>query len=486
MKLSQLLALSGIDYDVKGSDPEITAIEYDSRKVQRGALFVAIKGFQTDGHDYILKAVSRGASAVICEKPLYHRNLHIIPVHNSRKMLAYLSQAYYNTYTLPFKLTGITGTNGKTTLTGLISYLENKSGLKTASLGTLGFNAQFTIPGISDRTTPESSELHRIFHYCSQQGVESLAMEVSSIALDLFRVENVLFDGAVFTNLSQDHLDFHHTMDAYFFSKAQLFNQLNDEGKAFINTDDVYGNQLYTALNCKKINCSLKNPLSDYYYSDLNLTTQGLNGIIESPDGSIRVSAPLMGQFNAYNLLQAVAVWREYHPETGIDTLDLNDFKIIPGRMEIIRTKSHGTVILDFAHTPDAVEKILKAMSEVPHRKKTVVLGCGGNRDKTKRPDMGRIAEELADRVILTNDNPRYEDPELIIQDMLKGMKRSDSIDIIQNRAEAIGHALLNSDSQDLTFILGKGAETYLEINGEKIPYNDKETVLNWIKKNEN
>jgi len=486
MKLSQLLTLSGINYDVKGSDPEITGIEYDSRKVKPGSLFVAIKGFQTDGHEYILKAVSRGASAVICEKTIVHRNIHIIPVSNSRKMLAFLAQAFYNTSTLPFKLTGITGTNGKTTLTELISYLEKKSGLKTATLGTLGFNAEFTIPGISERTTPESSELHRIFDYCSQQGIESLAMEVSSIALDLYRVENVLFDGAVFTNLSQDHLDFHHTMDAYFFSKAELFNQLKKNGKAFINTDDAYGNQLFTALNCNKISCSLKNPLSDYHYSLLNLTTHGLNGVIESPYGSITVSTPLMGLFNAYNLLQAVAVWREYHPETGIDTLDMSDLNTIPGRMEIIKTKFHGTVIIDFAHTPDAIEKILKSMADVPHRKRTVVFGCGGNRDLTKRPDMGHIVQDSADSVILTNDNPRFENPDAIIQDILKGMKNSDNIVIIQNRTEAIGHALLNSESQDLTFILGKGAETYTEINGKKIPYNDKETVMTWRKKNEN
>lgn len=486
MRLSKLLTLSDITYDTKGSDPEISAVEYDSRKVKRGSLFVAIKGFQADGHDYITEALSQGALAVICEQHINHPYVHIIPVKNSRKVLASLAQAFYNTASLPFKLTGITGTNGKTTLTALISYLEKKSGLKTATLGTLGFNAEFTIPGISDRTTPESIELHRIFHYCSKEGLESLAMEVSSIALDLFRVENVMFDGAVFTNLSQDHLDFHHTMDAYFFSKTQLFNQLHDTGKAFINTDDPYGNQLYTALNRHKISCSLRNPLSNYHYSDLSLTTRGLRGIIESPYGSIRVSAPLMGQFNAYNLLQAVSVWREYHPEIHIDTLDMKDINTIPGRMEIIRTKSHGTVILDFAHTPDAFEKILKSMAEVPHRKRTVIFGCGGNRDKTKRADMGHIAEELADWVILSNDNPRFENPDDIIQDILKGMIRSNSIEIIQNRAEAIGHALLNSHPQDLIFILGKGAETYIEMFGEKIPYNDKETVLNWISKNEN
>jgi UDP-N-acetylmuramyl-tripeptide synthetase len=486
MKLSQLLTSSGISYDVKGSDPEICAIEFDSRKVRRGALFVAIKGFQTDGHDYILKAVSQGAAAVICEKPIVHRNIHIIPVYNSRKILARLAQAFYHTQSLPFRLTGITGTNGKTTLTALISYLEKKSGLKTATLGTLGFNAEFTVPGISDRTTPESSELHRIFHFCSKQGIESLAMEVSSIALDLYRVENVLFHGAVFTNLSQDHLDFHQTMDAYFFSKTRLFNQLEDDGKAFINTDDPYGNQLFTALNCNKISCSLKNPLTDYYYSELKLTMQGLKGIIESPHGSLPVNAPLMGLFNAYNLLQAVAVWNEYHPEIRFGSLDLNDFETIPGRVEIIRTKSHGTVIIDFAHTPDAIEKILKSMSDVPYMKRTVVFGCGGNRDTTKRPLMGRIAEAYADWIILTNDNPRFEDPDTIIRDILKGMKKSEMIEIIQNRTEAIGQALLRSTSQDLTLILGKGAETYMEIEGKKIPYSDKETILNWINKNEN
>ncbi|MDK2975605.1 MAG: UDP-N-acetylmuramoyl-L-alanyl-D-glutamate--2,6-diaminopimelate ligase [Candidatus Marinimicrobia bacterium] len=485
MKLDKLLNIAGIKAPVSPLNLEITGIEYDSRQVRTGDLFVAIQGYKTDGHRFIVPAIHQGASAIVCEIDPHIQKIPVITVPNSRKALARLSQAFYNTATLPFHLTGITGTNGKTTLTLLLRELEKQAGFRTAISGTLGFLSDFEHGSFSDRTTPESRDLHKMFHTCSQAGIQSLIMEVSSIALELSRVENVTFDTAVFTNLTQDHLDFHGNMDRYFAAKIHLFSQLTSEGTAIINIDDPYGSRLFTSLNHHKRSCSLQNPFADYHFSEYHLSTGGLKGVIHTPDHTLSVEAPLIGVFNAMNLLQAVAAWMEHHSHIRPDYLNLKSLPAIPGRMDIVRTAQHGTVIIDFAHTPDAIDKILKSVQEIPHERLIVLFGCGGDRDKTKRPLMGQIAEQYADQIILTNDNPRSEPPEAILEDIRKGIKTQQNLSVEPDRQKAIYQVLTDGNPGDLILILGKGAEEVMEIGEEKIPFNDKDIVQKWVQTHE-
>lgn len=485
MKLRELLNIAGIKAPASLLNPEITGIEYDSRQVRTGDLFIAIRGFKTDGHTFIDPAIRQGAAAVVCEVKPHNQNIPVITVHNSRKALARLSQAFYDTAILPFHLTGITGTNGKTTLTLLLRELEKKAGLKTAISGTLGFLSDFEHGPFSERTTPESRDLHEMFHTCSRAGIQSLIMEVSSIALELSRVENITFDTAVFTNLTQDHLDFHGSMDRYFAAKIRLFSQLTPEGTAIINIDDPYGFQLFTSLNHKKRSCSLQNSHADYHFSEYHLSAEGLKGVVHTPDHTLSVEAPLIGVFNAMNILQAVAAWMEHHSHIRPDHLSLKSLPPIPGRMDIVRTAQHGTVIIDFAHTPDAIDKILKSVREIPHERLIVLFGCGGDRDKAKRPVMGKIAEQYADQIILTNDNPRSENPEVIIRDILKGITTQQNLIIETDRQKAIYQVLTHGNPGDLILILGKGAEEVMEIEEKKIPFNDKDIVQKWVQTHE-
>jgi UDP-N-acetylmuramoyl-L-alanyl-D-glutamate--2,6-diaminopimelate ligase len=485
MKLRELLNIAGIKTPASLINPEITGIEYDSRQIRTGDLFVAIRGYKTDGHTFIDPAIHHGASAVVCETDPCLQDIPVITVPNSRKALARLSQAFYNTETLPFHLTGITGTNGKTTLTLLIRELEKQAGLKTAISGTLGFLSDFEHETFSERTTPESRDLHKMFHTCNQAGIQSLIMEVSSIALELSRVDNIAFDTAIFTNLTQDHLDFHGSMDRYFAAKIRLFSQLTPEGTAIINIDDPYGSQLFTSLNHKKRSCSLKNPLADYHFSEYHLSAGGLKGVVHTPDHTLSVEAPLIGVFNAMNILQALAAWMEHHPHIRPDHLNLESLPPIPGRMDIVRTAQHGTVIIDFAHTPDAIDKILKSVREIPHERLIALFGCGGDRDKTKRPLMGQIAEKYADQIILTNDNPRSENPEAIIADIRKGITSHQNVTIETDRQKAIHQILTHGNPGDLILILGKGAEKVMEIGEKKIPFNDKDIVQKWVQTHE-
>lgn len=485
MKLRELLNNAHIPWKESDDGPEIRGIEYDSRHVRQGDLFVAIKGYQHDGHTFIDQAIQKGACAVVGETVPLKAGIPIITVPNSRKALARLSQAFYLTTSLPFRLTGITGTNGKTTLTLLIRELEKQAGLTTAVSGTLGFLSDFMSGKLSERTTPESRDLHKMFQQCIHAGVQSVIMEVSSIALDLDRVENITFDTAVFTNLSQDHLDFHQSMDQYFAAKLRLFSQLSPDGVAIINIDDPFGRQLHTSLNHHKKSCSLENSLADYHYSEYHLSASGLKGVISTPDHHLAIEAPLLGAFNAMNILQAIAVWFEHHPDLRPESLNFHRLPPIPGRMEIVRTEEHGTIIIDFAHTPDAIDKILKTVQDIPHQKTIVVFGCGGDRDRTKRPDMGRVVEKYADQIILTNDNPRSENPNAIIQDILKGMTRNATLTLEPDRVKAIYTAIRSGTPRDIILILGKGAEEVMEIGNERIPFNDKEIALKWVSQNE-
>ncbi|MCK4812979.1 MAG: UDP-N-acetylmuramoyl-L-alanyl-D-glutamate--2,6-diaminopimelate ligase [Candidatus Marinimicrobia bacterium] len=473
MQLLLLLQELQVPFRYEGGDAAIHHIEYDSRQVKPGTLFVAIKGFQTDGHAYISDAVKRGAVACIVEHAVDCDCPQII-VLDTRTVLAELSFAFYNIPTYP--LFGVTGTNGKTTITHLLYQLAESAGMHPALIGTLGVKTQNSASE-GERTTPESRDLAALLQGFSQENIDAAFMEVSSHALALKRVHSLQFDAAIFTNLTQDHLDFHPDMEAYFRSKTLLFKQLKPGAYSIINIDDPYGKRLNDMVEIPKMTYSVQDSSADVYFSELSVSVQGIKGILNTPNGPIPIRTPLLGRFNAENIAGSIAAWLSVYPEIP-QSLNNTLFRPIPGRMEMIHT-ARGTAVIDYAHTPDAMEKALKAASQLENKKRIItVFGCGGDRDREKRPLMGEIAIRYSDEIILTNDNPRNEPARQIVDDILRGMGNTRHVRICLNRKKALTQAYNLSTPDDLLMIMGKGAETYMEIKGEKIPFNDKEIIL--------
>ncbi|MCF7833112.1 MAG: UDP-N-acetylmuramoyl-L-alanyl-D-glutamate--2,6-diaminopimelate ligase [Candidatus Marinimicrobia bacterium] len=474
-KLSAILPALQLPYRLTGTDVEISHITYDSRQVKPGSLFVAIKGFNSDGHEHIKDAIKLGAVALVVDHDVMPEFTQII-VHDTRSALSELSYEYYGCDYNNFELTGITGTNGKTTMTHLLYQIAEKAGMTPALIGTLGIR---TKDGLleGERTTPESADLAKIFYDLDKQGVSTLFMEVSSHAIALQRVHGLRFDAAVFTNLTQDHLDFHPSMEDYFETKAKLFENMKSGARAIINIDDPYGRRLYKELEIGKIAYAVENDKADYYFKELDISVKGINGILRTPKGDFNIIASLLGKFNAENIAGSIATWEQLYPETEINFNDLH-LKPVSGRMEMIATHK-ATAVIDYAHTPDAMEKALKTASDLSDRKDIItVFGCGGDRDKAKRPIMGKIAEKYSNKIILTNDNPRNEDPQTIINEILEGFENKKKVEICIDREKAITNAWNGSKPGDILMILGKGAETYMEIKGHKLPFNDKEIML--------
>lgn len=473
-RLSTLLPFLQLPYRIYGEDVNITHITYDSRQVRTGSLFVAIKGFKSDGHDHIPQAIENGAVALVVDHPVENGTSQLV-VNDTRRAMAEISFGFYGCSYNNFELTGVTGTNGKTTMTHLLYQLAEKAGRLPALIGTLGIR---TKDGLLEgsRTTPESPDLAKTFYDLDKQGVDSLFMEVSSHAIELMRVHSLRFDAAIFTNLTQDHLDFHKDMNDYFNAKAKLFEQMKPGARGIVNIDDPYGQKLYSDLMIGKISYAVDNRHADYHFDELSVNVNGIHGTLNTPKGKIKINAPLLGRFNAENIAGSIACWEFLYP--GL--MDLNDFPFEPvsGRMEMVRT-SKATAVIDYAHTPDAMEKALKAAAGLDKRQQIMtVFGCGGDRDQAKRPIMGRIAETYSDMVIITNDNPRNEEPHMIADAILNGMNDKTKTVICLDREAAIKMAWSNSKPGDILMILGKGAETYMEIKGRHLPFNDKDIML--------
>lgn len=472
--ISQLLPFLQLPYRVYGQDLQVSHITYDSRQVREGSLFVAVKGFKSDGHDHIPQAIENGAVALLVDHPIENGMTQIVS-NDTRRAMAEIAFGFWGCGYNNFELTGITGTNGKTTMTHLLYQLAEKAGRVPALIGTLGTRTQNGLVEGS-RTTPESSDLAETFYHLDKQGVTSLFMEVSSHAIELKRVHSLRFDAAMFTNLTQDHLDFHADMEDYFKAKAKLFEQMKPGARAILNIDDAYGQRLNKDLMIGKVTYAVDNRYADYHFDELSVNVNGIHGLLNTPKGKIRINAPLLGKFNAENIAGSIACWDYLYP----GTLDLNDFPFQPvaGRMEMVRT-SKATAVIDYAHTPDAMEKALNAASELDSRKDIItVFGCGGDRDKAKRPLMGAVAEKYSDTIIVTNDNPRNEDPQMIADAIVEGMSDRASVEVCLDREAAITKAWKASKPGDILMILGKGAETYMEIKGRNLPFNDKKIML--------
>ncbi len=447
-------------------------IKTDSRKIEKGDIFVAIKGKNYDGHDYILEAKEKGAKCAIVE---HYTNSHIaeILVEDSNKWLQnYLEETYKETID-SLNIIGVTGTNGKTTTSYLTYELLNALGSKTAYIGTIGYY----IPGekveVLENTTPSIRDLYDLLVTAKEKGCVNVVMEVSSHALDQERIKGIRFKVGAFTNLTQDHLDYHKTMEDYFAAKKKILEYLG--GPLVVNTDDAYGRRLDESYD--------KTITLGYFARDLKIldykeTERGTYLTFLNDCGVYEVETNLKAKFNVYNYLTAVGLVKSlgYRIE---DIINVTDKVYAPkGRCEQIRVKN-GTVIIDYAHTPDAVAKIIKTFAENKSGRLITLIGCGGDRDKKKRSIMGGIATEFSDYVIFTSDNPRTEDPEKIILDMLRWVSK-DNYKVILNRKEAIYEALDMIIDNDTVLLLGKGHEDYQIIGHTKYHLDDKEEVNNY------
>lgn len=468
---------------VHGStDKDISAVVFDSRKIIEDSVFVAIKGAQSDGHLFIEKAILNGAIAVICESlpEKIIPQVTFIQVKDSSIALAYMADNFYDNPSREIILTGITGTNGKTTTTTLLHRLFNdlgkKSGLLSTVVNKIGENE---IP--STHTTPDPVELNRLLRLMIDEGCSHCFMEVSSHAVHQHRITGLDFDIAVFSNITHDHLDYHKTFKEYINAKKGFFDMLDSHAIAIVNIDDVNG--MVMVQNTKaKIKTLALETLADYKAKIIENSFSGLVLSINNQE----VYTHLIGGFNAYNLLSvyAVAVELEIEP---IDVLTgISKLKSVEGRFEYFTSPNKVTAIVDYAHTPDALKNVLGTIQTVRTRNEQVitVVGCGGDRDKTKRPVMANIAVQFSDKVILTSDNPRSENPDEIIKEMQQGVpaEKSGRALSVTNRAEAIKVACALAQPGDILLIAGKGHEKYQEIKGVKYPFDDFETVKETLK----
>ncbi|HHE32370.1 MAG TPA: UDP-N-acetylmuramoyl-L-alanyl-D-glutamate--2,6-diaminopimelate ligase [Chlorobaculum parvum] len=489
-KLGELIAgLGGLCERRGACDAErgITGVSCDSRKIGAGSIFVAVRGYNTDGHLHIDSAINTGAVAVVCEAmPVELRDgVCYLLVTESRKALAELAKIFYGNASEQLMLIGVTGTNGKTTTARLITSMLNAAGIPAGYIGTgLCRIGNRDIP--LERTTPESNGQHALFRQMVDAGCRAVVMEVSSHALVLDRVHGLRFKSAVFTNLTPEHLDFHETMEEYAAAKRLLFDQLDDDGFAVLNTGDPYSETMAGDLPKEQRYCcslsgdsSLCDPDHRFWAVVSASTVDGSTVGVTVGDQSATMHVPLPGEYNVMNMLEAFAVGIGLGLDPAKALAGLAESEAVPGRMERIWSADRSRCgLVDYAHTPDALQKALETLRAVTPTgsRLTVVFGCGGNRDRKKRPEMGRIAAELADRVILTSDNPRDESPEAILDEIEAGMEGCAHLRIA-DRAEAVRQAVEGLGFSDILLVAGKGHEEYQEVAGRKHHFSDRETL---------
>ncbi|MGD9366296.1 MAG: UDP-N-acetylmuramoyl-L-alanyl-D-glutamate--2,6-diaminopimelate ligase [Desulfobacteraceae bacterium] len=500
MKLTELISTMGImPDDCQSKDgqsvcnPEIRGIACRAQEISPGGLFVAVKGFAADGHDFIGQAVSQGASAVVCEQPA-DVDVATVTVENSRKALAELAAVFYGNPSQKMIVIGITGTNGKTTTSYLVESILAAAGISVGVIGTINYRYGGRIYD-NPVTTPESVDLQRILAEMHTAGVTHVVMEVSSHALDLYRVHRCHFDLAVFTNFTQDHLDYHQDMARYWACKRKLFMELLPTSssrlplRAVINVAVPKGLELAREMTLPFMTCG------DNHHNDLNpqaahFDLDGTNARVSTPHGGINVSSPLVGRHNLENILNAAGVGIAL--DIPLDTIaaGIQSLGNVPGRLERISNVHRRYVYVDYAHTPDALESSLLALRALTADRIICVFGCGGDRDRAKRPEMGGIAARLSDLAVVTSDNPRTEPPLQIIEEIVAGVRlacdlqyapeelkrgfKAKGYTVIADRREAIAMAVSVSRPGDTVLIAGKGHEPYQLIGREKFPFDDR------------
>lgn len=455
------------DVPVAAGGVEIQGLAYDTRAVVPGTLFFCVPGFTRDGHDYAPEAIARGAVALVVQRPL-DLGVPEVLVPGVRAAMAPAAAAFFGDPTAELQTVGVTGTNGKTTTAFLVQALLQAGGRQTGLLGTV----KTVVGGVQrtvERTTPEAIDLQRTFREMLRAGDQACSMEVSSHALELRRADAIHFAAAIFTNLTQDHLDFHPTMEAYFGAKRMLFTDLAPR-TAIVNLDDPYGARLAAELE-KPITYAL-HAGADYRATQLRTGTKGSSLTVATPDGELGLSTPLTGEFNVYNVLGALAAARALGVAPATCAAAIANAGQVPGRFQTVDAGQPFAVIVDYAHTPDSLHNVLTAARALTERQLIAVFGAGGDRDRGKRPLMGEIASRLADHVIVTSDNPRSEDPAAIIQEILAGSAPGTEHEL--DRREAIAQAVAWAQPGDVVVIAGKGHEQGQEFqDGLKLPFDD-------------
>src|SRR3989440_7902384 len=477
MQLKTLLAATPIREVIGPIDRAVESIAYDSRRVQRNGLFVALRGEKSDGHDFIGQAIEKGAAVIVAERAEKNPRATCVIVENTRSAMADLSARFFNYPARKLKLAAVTGTKGKTTTTFLIKHICEKAGMRTGLLGTVRYEiGERVLPAA--RTTPESLDLQELLSQILNAGCKGAAMEVSSHALAQERTRGLEWDVAVFTNLTQDHLDYHGTMKNYFEAKTKLFEQLAQQQKkkkpvAVINIDDRYGQQLLQRID-KKVSVVTfgMGSSADFRASNYRMEFAGTSYQLDARGKSYLVRVPLIGRFNVANSLAALAAATALGVGLREAVLSLAKSPQVPGRLEIVPAKRQFQIFVDYAHTPDALLNVLKTLRELESRRLIVVFGCGGDRDKQKRPLMAEAVDRHADYAIITSDNPRKEDPDAIIAEVEKGF-RANQHEKIVDRAQAIARAIELAQPRDIIVIAGKGHEAYQEFADHTILFDD-------------
>lgn len=470
MKLSQIL--KNVKVKNEYTDREVTDVTSDSRQVKEGFLFVCIKGASFDGHSVAQQMLDIGAVAVVCEYDLGVENQIIVD--DTRKAYSPICASFFGNPADSLKLIGLTGTNGKTTTTFLIKQILENVGKKVGLIGTVqNMVGDEVYP--AHYTTPDPHELQSLFRKMVDAGCEYCIMEVSSQALAQGRVEGIHFHIGAFTNLTQDHLDYHKTWENYFESKKLLFKACDC---AVTNLDDEYGLKIVDGCDCRVVTYGVDNMKADFVARNVGFSANGVRyDLVGEKMG--RVSCPIPGRFSVYNSLCATSVALTL----GVDFTDvleaISKSKGVKGRIEVVPTPNQNyTVIIDYAHSPDGLENIISSLKEIANGRVVTVFGCGGDRDRTKRPKMGKIAAELSDFCVVTSDNPRSENPSAIIEDILEGMKDTATpYEVVENRKEAIAWAMKNAQPNDIILLAGKGHETYQILPTGTIHFDEREAV---------
>ena len=491
MKFFDLLKLNiAVPSSTQQIDFVVEGLAYDSRKVKNNFIFFAIKGYKDDGNKYIESAIANGAKAVITDNQSVDElkkkfpDVQIIGVNDVRKIMAKVSSEFYRNPSGKIKLIGITGTNGKTTITYLLKAIFEEAGFKCGLIGTIDY-----ITGgkneSSKLTTPDSIEINQMLSSMVDNGIEYCFMEVSSIALVLDRVYGQNFRAGVFTNLTSEHLDLHENMENYFNAKKILFDNLSADSFAISNKDDEYGERIIKHTKARKIFYSIIKG-SDFRAVEEKIAIEGLEFILKTKSGEFNIKSSLTGKFNIYNILAAVSLALQFNIKIEIIIFALLKFGAVNGRFNKIKLPNNSYAIIDYSHTSDSLKNAIEAAVEINKTQGNkgrviTIFGCGGNKDKTKRPVMGNIASSLSDYSIVTSDNPRYEDPMDIIKEILNGIKTKGNFEIEVNREKAIQRGIEMSKANDIILICGKGHETYQEIDGVRSHFDDKEIVQKYF-----